>query len=117
MNSLSFNELPVAVSQLFDKLNEIELLLREQRQTTHQPESDQVLTIKQAGIFLSLAVPTIYGLVGRKKIPVSKRGKRLYFSKQELTNWIQSGRKQTQSEIDADAKLHLSNLGKGAKNG
>ena len=112
METLSFNELPGAVAQLFDKLTDIEQLLREQRQTPQQPESDQVLTIQQAGAFLSLAVPTLYGLVHRKKIPVSKQGKRLYFSKQRLIDWIQYGKKPTQIEIDSEADLHLMKIKK-----
>ncbi len=94
MTELTFDKLPQAVSQLFEKLNSIEQILLSQGNNT-QPETDQLLTIKQAGEFISLSVPTIYGLVQRAAIPVSKQGKRLYFSKQELTDWIKSGRKLT----------------------
>jgi len=74
-----------------------------------------VLTIKQAAAFLSLSVPTLYGLVSRQSIPVSKQGKRLYFSQSELIDWVKTGRKLTLSEIDSQAG---SNLGKrkGGKN-
>lgn len=105
-NNLSFEQLPNAVFQLYEKLINIEELLLNK---TNQPEGDQLLTIKKAGEFISLSVPTIYGLVSRNEIPVSKKGKRLYFSKQELTNWIQEGRKKTRSEISGEVNLHLSN--------
>jgi len=106
MNELTFNELPKAVSQLFDKLNSIEKILLNQGDNT-QPETDQLLTIKQAGEFLTLSVPTLYGLVSKNTIPVSKQGKRLYFSKQELTDWIKAGRKLTVSEIESQAGEYL----------
>lgn len=74
-----------------------------------EPESGHLLTIKQAAELISLSVPTIYGLVHNSLIPVSKRGKRLYFSKQELIIWIQSGRKKTITEIEEDAQNYVNN--------
>jgi len=72
-----------------------------------EPEQDQLLTIQQAAELLNLSVPTIYGLVSRSVIPVSKKGKRLYFSKQELLNWIKEGRKKTKGEIEAEAQEYI----------
>ena len=83
------------------------------RENGNAPETtDQLLTIKQAGEMLCLSVPTIYGLVQRAEIPVCKRGKRLYFSKQELTDWIKSGRKKTLAETSSEAEAYLSKKGK-----
>lgn len=70
-------------------------------------ETDQLLTIKEAAEFLHLSVPTLYGYVSRSAIPVSKQGKRLYFSKQELTEWVKTGRKKTIAEINAEANTYL----------
>ncbi|HEX7414178.1 MAG TPA: helix-turn-helix domain-containing protein [Bacteroidia bacterium] len=71
------------------RLSNIENLLLDLKHTSKdpegQPEADKLLTIKEAGAFLHLSVPTLYGYVSRAAIPVSKQGKRLYFSKQELT--------------------------------
>lgn len=64
-------------------------------------ETDQLLTIDQAAKFLSLKKATVYSLVSRRAIPYNKKGKRLYFSQNELTEWIKSGRKQTISEIQS----------------
>ena len=108
MEQLTFNELPKAVSQLFDKLTSIEKLLLSQGNHL-QPVTDQLLTIKQAAELITLSVPTLYGLVSRKEIPVSKRGKRLYFSKFELTDWIKAGRKLTVSEIESQASAYMVN--------
>lgn len=96
------------------RLSNIETLLLDikhvtNNQTARQPESDKLLTIHQAAELVSLSVPTIYTLVSKAQIPVSKRGKRLYFSKQELTNWIKAGRKKTLAEISNDTDNFLSN--------
>ncbi len=68
---------------------------------------DQLLTIQQAGDLLNLSIPTLYGYVHRAEIPVCKKGKRLYFSKDDLTNWIKEGKKKTFAEISAEADLYL----------
>jgi excisionase family DNA binding protein len=56
-------------------------------------KNDEFLTIKEAAEYLKIVVPTIYGLVSRSSIPFMKRGKRLYFSKDELNKWIKTGKK------------------------
>ena len=106
---LSFEQLPKAVKDISDKVNNIERLLLAKSET-EQPETADLLTIQQAAEFITLSVPTIYGLVHRAEIPVNKRGKRLYFSKQELTNWIKAGRKKTNDEISKDAGRRTSSF-------
>lgn len=98
---ITFEKLPQAVTQLFDKLENLERLIISQNNAP-QPEEDKLLTIREAAEILHLSVPTIYGLVQRSEVPVCKRGKRLYFSKQELVSWIMSGRKKTVAEIDEE---------------
>lgn len=50
----------------------------------------KMMTIAEAADFLNIAIPTIYAKVSKKEIPFHKAGKRLYFSKKELINWIQA---------------------------
>lgn len=104
---ISFEKLPQAVSQLFEKLDRIEAILVSQS-PEQQPPQEQILTIQQASELIFLSVPTIYGLVSRGGIPHSKLGKRLYFSKQELLDWIKTGRKKTSAEIATEADNFLS---------
>jgi len=112
--TITFEQLPQAVSQLQDKLDSIERLLLSQNNTP-QPEEDRLLTIREAAEILHLTVPTVYGLVQRSEVPVSKKGKRLYFSKQELTAWIMSGRKRTISEIDAETEHYIQSRNRGRR--
>lgn len=96
MEIITFDKLPEAVGQLLDKVNHIEQLLGQQNQP---PDQDELLNIQKAAKFLDLAVPTLYSKVSRKEIPVNKQGKRLYFYKSELENWIKQGRKKTADEL------------------
>ena len=106
---LTFEQLPQAVSQLYSKLEDIERLLLQKNSPAHQ-QSEALLTIAQAADLLRLSVPTVYGLVSRREIPSMKKGKRLYFSNQELTDWVKSGRKQTNTEIEGEADAYLGSL-------
>lgn len=94
------------------RLDTLEQILIEIRANQAQPNqveltSNQLLTVTEAAAHLRLAVPTLYGLVQRSKIPVCKRGKRLYFDEAELTTWIKEGRKKTAQEIDTEATAFL----------
>lgn len=104
METLTLEKLPQAVSELFTKLDNIERLIESQN---NQPEADQLLTIQQAGELIKLTPPTIYGLVSKNEIPFSKKGKRLYFSKVDLINWIKEGRNKTIAEISNEANTYV----------
>jgi excisionase family DNA binding protein len=103
MNELTFEKLPQAVSRLLEEVNNIKRLLTEKGEN-EKPSGDQLLTIKEAAVLLHLSVPTCYGLVHRKEVPVCKKGKRLYFSKDELTAWVMAGRKKTVKELTTEAE-------------
>ena len=97
MEKVSFETLPQAVSLLLEKVESLELLLKSQQQTNGA--SDRPMSISEAAKFVNLTVPTLYGFVSKRTIPFSKVGKRLYFSENELTSWIQNGRQQTRDEL------------------
>ena len=59
----------------------------------------EFLNLKEAASFLNLASQTIYGLTSKRGIPFLKRGKKLYFKKSELENWINEGKHQSIDEI------------------
>jgi excisionase family DNA binding protein len=84
--ALTFNEIPEAISQINEKLQNLESLIRSNSSTSEK--EDQLLTIEEAGKFLNLKKATIYGLVCRRAIPCLKPGKKLFFSKQALNKWI-----------------------------
>lgn len=107
MTNISFENLPQAVNQLNKKLDVIEKLLLEngKQQTQNQPED--LLTVQQAAKFLTLSKPTIYSKCSRNELPYMKRGKRLYFSKTELAEYLKAGRVKTVTELENDADNYL----------
>ncbi|MUH37077.1 DNA-binding protein [Zobellia amurskyensis] len=68
-------------------------------------EVEAFLTIEEAALLIKLSKFTIYGLVHKNKIPYHKQGKRLYFLKSELVQWIQGGTSKSSLELKADEYL------------
>src|SRR5680860_796199 len=93
------------------RLSSIENLILDLKQPkkvepTEQPE--QLLTVQEAAQFLNLTVPTIYSKVSKGELPVMKRSKRLYFSRNELMEYVKVGRKKSNAEIEQEAEAYLS---------
>lgn len=106
METLSFEQLPQAVSQLSRKLESIERLLMS-RPDRQSEKPDQLLTIDEAAEFLHLTKPTLYSKVSKAEIPFMKRSKRLYFSRIELMEYVKGGKQRTVEEVQADASEFL----------
>jgi len=97
MEPFNFNELPEVVRQLFEKVERIEMIL-EKFEPKEENESE-LLNIEEAAEFLKVSVAAIYTKVSRQEIPFSKPGKRLYFNRSELKEWVRLGKRKTINEI------------------
>jgi len=115
MNEITFENLPKSVSELFNKVENIERLLLN-KSNEKQPEAEQLLTVQQVAEMLGLTVPTLYGFTQRNEIPFNKKGKRLIFLKQEIIDWVKEGRRKTVKEIAENREQYLIKK-KGANNG
>jgi len=107
MNDILFSPIRLSELEILIQNAVRKALIETRKEQSDHPETGQFLTIKEAAAFLHLSVQTIYGYVSRSAIPVSKRGKRLYFSKQELIDWIKTGRKKTIAEINTEVNSYL----------
>lgn len=68
---------------------------------------EEPLNVEQAANFLDLEPSTIYAKVQAGEIPHSRKGKRLYFFRSELLEYLKGGRKQTNAEIEAEAHTNI----------
>jgi excisionase family DNA binding protein len=116
MNFITFDKLPEAVAQLLCEIAILKELVIS-KNNHQQPEDFKLLSIKEAAAFLNLSVPTVYGKVSKAELPVMKRGKRLYFSRLELTEYLKQGRKKTNTEIEESSKEYLLTNKKGLNYG
>lgn len=104
-----FLMLPVNKDELKRLLEEsIRKILNENISVSEETtRKDVILNVKEASELLNLAKQTIYGLTSRNQIPFFKRGKKLYFKKQELLKWIEEGRAKTTTETNKEADEYL----------
>ena len=87
---------------VFDKLTAIESLL-----VATQPKP---LTLKEAAEFLDFSRSYLYRLTSQGRIPCYKpEGKRVYFDREELVNWLKRNRNRTQEETEEKAASYIVN--------
>ena len=63
-----------------------------------QPD-DEFMDMDQASVFLKKAKQTLYALCSSNSIPHFSKSGQNYFKKQELIEWIESGRKSKKKEV------------------
>ena len=73
-----------------------------------EPE-DEILDISQVCDLLRYSRATVYALVEKREIPHYKKGRKIWFSKNELFEWLKSGRKKTKKELENEAEKYLLN--------
>lgn len=100
MKPFTFDQIPVMMSKIHDKLDYLEKLIL--RISTVEENKEELLNIQEASKLLNLSVSTIYSKVCKREIPFNKQGKRIYFYRHELMKWIKSGRVKTYFEIQND---------------
>ena len=86
-------------NSIVEKLNNIEKMLQE-----HNLQNKQVLNLEDACKYLDISRSHLYKLTSTKQIPhYCPQGKRLYFKKSELENWLLRNRSNTSNEMDETA--------------
>lgn len=64
--------------------------------------SPEIMNIDEAAAFLKMAKQTVYSKTSQRTLPYFKRGKRVFFRKEELLSWLEKGRKYTKEEIQSN---------------
>ena len=91
-----------STKNVFDKLTAIESLL-----VATQPKP---LTLKEAAEFLDFSRSYLYRLTSQGRIPCYKpEGKRVYFDRAELVNWLKRNRIRPQEETEEKAASYIVN--------
>jgi len=98
---------------IVQKLNTIENLLR----TAMKPEVSksflpEVINIDEASDYVHLSKSTIYKQTSERTIPHFKRGKKLYFKRSELDEWLTTNKVDTQEENEKKAIDYIIRKGK-----
>ena len=73
-----------------------------------KPPTYDVFDVLEVAAYLKMGKSAIYKLTMDRQLPHYKQGKRLYFRKEEIDNWINKGKVKTQKEISEEADSYLS---------
>jgi excisionase family DNA binding protein len=85
----------------------IEAVIQEFKLNGQKEIQKEILNVTETADFLYLAKQTIYGLTSKGEIPYFKRGNKLYFKRSLLVEWINAGRRKTNSEIQVEAEAYV----------
>ena len=76
-------------------------------------DQEEILTVPQLADLLSLAIPTIYGLIHRRELPAMKRGNRVYFKRSQILEYLEQGSIKTIADIEKGSILKTRKGSKG----
>lgn len=94
--------------QLFDVIeNAVRKVISEQPAHTAKPDGKTIFSLTQLCEYTGLSKQTVYKLTAKGLVPHSKCGKRLYFEKSEIDNWLLQNRVGGISEIGRKADEYL----------
>ena len=103
---ITFNDLPMMVSQVLSKMERLERVIetiRERIDGNSTSSAEHIpMTIDEACDFLKMKKSTMYYHVERGNITVTKRAKNFIFFKDELVHWLEGGRKNQESSMNTD---------------
>lgn len=99
------------------RLNSIESLILDLKHNPQKVESIQqtkpLLVVDELAELLSIAKATIYSKYSKGEIPGGcRQGKRLYFDREVIIDWIKAGRRKTNVELEQEVETYLSNYKK-----
>jgi len=117
MNKIVFISLPIEDFQtvIIDCLNSCLKNNTQEQIPTEQP--DQWLDLNDLIRYdpEKRTKATWYSKISRNEVPHYKRGKKVYFLKSEIDEWLKQGKCKSNAEIDQEAEVYLSSNKKGLK--
>ncbi|WP_067145325.1 helix-turn-helix domain-containing protein [Pseudotamlana agarivorans] len=107
----SHNDLPAAVTLLNKKVDKLTSMLFARQES--QPATQAVESWKDLNWLLDYdpekrAKSTWYSKISRNEVPYYKRGKKIYFLKSEIDEWLKGGKVKTNANIKTDVDNLLS---------
>jgi excisionase family DNA binding protein len=96
------------MDEIFKRLEQIENLLKEQNRL-----QKEALSFNEACEYLEISSSHLYKLTSTDTIPHYKpNGKKIYFKRSDIDNWLLSNRSASTSEIEQQAADYLLKKGK-----
>lgn len=105
---ITFESLPQAVEMILRKIEGLEVVL-ETLAGTGGTSKDKWMNLTQLCDYLPdhPAKQTVYGWVNSSYIPYYKKGKKLAFLQSEIDQWLASGKRKTDEEIQMEVAKYM----------
>lgn len=109
LQSLTFNELPMAMSLLFKEINGLKEQLKESARFNQPIISDEeiILDANEVAQLLKVTIGTIRTKTSNGEIPSMKRLGKNYYLKSEIIKYLKQGKKLSNQEIEEQANQYL----------
>jgi excisionase family DNA binding protein len=102
MEKLTFEQLPVAVATLLEKVTRIEELLSVG--IPGQLTAGQMLTTTEAAEYMGISLSSVYKLTSQRTLPIYKpNGKKVYLKRDDIDRYLSSHRLSSTEEIEQEA--------------
>lgn len=92
---------------ILDRLDRIEKAIQNLNIGEPIAPVNELLDVKQVASYLKVTKSAIYKLTSMSVIPHYKNGKRLYFKKSDIDEWIFSKRIKTNDDIEKEAMEYI----------
>ncbi|MGV0940916.1 helix-turn-helix domain-containing protein [Empedobacter sp. ULE_I140] len=109
LQTITFNELPNAMSLLLEKMNGLEKQLKESARFNQPIISDEeiILDANEVAQLLKVTIGTIRTKTSNGEIPSMKRLGKNYYLKSEIIEYLKQGKKLSFQEIEEQANQYL----------
>jgi excisionase family DNA binding protein len=108
ISPLNFHCMENPFELILNKLNTIENLLRIVKKDDNiTVPIAEVFNLNQAAEYVSLSKSAIYKKTSERNIPHFKQGKKLFFKRSELDDWLTQNRISTHAEIEQMASEYI----------
>ena len=104
--SITFEDLPKAMSWMMDKLNELDSKIDG---LNNQNSNVSTENLKELCEYIPShpAEQTVYGWTSCHQIPFHKRGKRIMFLKSEIDEWLHAGKIKSEKDLEDEASKFI----------
>ncbi len=107
--NLTFDLLPKAIQNLTNEVSELKSLLLDKQEQPTNEQAEKWLDLNELIQYdpEKRTKPTWYSKISRNEVPHYKRGKKIYFLKSEIDEWLKEGKCKSNSELEKEAEAYL----------
>lgn len=111
MSEYRFEDLPGVVATLVEEIKGLRLAMDKHFSADAVQPKDSWMTMTEFREFHPEhpAAPTVYGWIRRGLLPHYKKGKKLFFKRSEIEDWLNDARQLTDAEYEQEAVAYINN--------